>query len=147
MGGTSRRDVFWAGGLLLFFMGALGVGFPAATATAFYRLDLAGSSVTLVGLGSLILGAALWSFAEQFSMESFERAFSYTYGAVLLHSLVVSGSAVHESLGLFSDLLNSFFLWCVWQNWSGPAVLYCKPVLPAALYRNAKILVDATSPK
>lgn len=147
--GPPRRAVFWMGSAFAAFLGSLGFFFPASTAAAFYRIpELAGSGANvykLIGMGCFIFAGALYAFSESFEMDAFEGYFVFAYAPVVAWTFFHTQGL--PELGVFSDLLNVFMVWCVYQQYKEEILSRVKPFVPRFFRKTVKSVVDVVSPK
>jgi len=94
------------------------------------------------GMGSLLVGSALYSFAGDFSMDGFEHYYTLVYGAIAAHAY-----AKDVYLGVFSDLANVFLVWCAYTQYGHHVCACLKKYTPNFLLKTAKQVASAASPK
>merc|ERR1712194_752232 len=111
---NKRRAAFWASGLALGWLSALGLFHEPATAAAIYRLpELKGDAPApvfhLVGVLVALLAQGCFSIASIPSTDTFEKGI-ISVSTPLLGLLIMNKSR----MGLFGELLVVFYIWCVW---------------------------------
>ena len=148
---SGRKLVFWTGSLMCFFLGALGLFYPASTSVAMYKMtELSGVSDTvlrLIGMGLTGFGAALMCFAGSYHTDDFEIAFAKVYGSILLVNMYQTQGLNLLELGVFSDLLNLFLIWSLYINYSKLGLRKLKALIPFFLRKPVNQVVAAVSPK
>lgn len=145
-GSDVRRAVFWATTLGLGWLGLLGLFFPSTTAASVYRVpelaSTSGAVFKLVGLGAVLIAAALAAFAKDNSMQAFESFYLFVYGSICAYGLYTD-----LYLGIFTDLANLFLIWCAYQQTGMSFMNKIKPFVPGFLFRGIKKVSAGASPK